>query len=77
MFASCDVGICKPSPEFYRRIEQSNLAQTGEIFVMVDDDQRNVEAAVSMGWRGVNFDPDLNESHTLEYLTAELLGRLR
>ncbi len=73
VFASCELGICKPSPKFFQAIQnQNNFSASQDVFVMMDDDQRNVDAASSVGWQGIRFDPDLEKSHSAAYLQRTL-----
>jgi putative hydrolase of the HAD superfamily len=76
VFTSADLGVCKPTVEFYTAVRR-RLPVTSDVdCIVIDDAQRNIEAAASVGWRGVLFDPDLLPSHTPEYLASELRNLL-
>ena len=51
---SCDLGVRKPSPDFYARLA-SRYGLLPDTTVLVDDSAANVEGALSAGWRGVEF----------------------
>lgn len=53
--ASQKIGASKPGLEIYKRAEGLLGARGGEI-VFFDDLQENIDAANSMGWRGVRID---------------------
>jgi putative hydrolase of the HAD superfamily len=73
---SAELGVCKPSAEFYTAVRQRLLLSADVECVVIDDGQRNIEAAASVGWRGILFDPDLLASHTPAYLASELRSLL-
>jgi putative hydrolase of the HAD superfamily len=52
IFASCELGVAKPSAEFFSRI-QEHLKITAEDLCLIDDSERNVAAAKIAGWRSV------------------------
>jgi putative hydrolase of the HAD superfamily len=54
IFASCELGVAKPSMEFFFSI-QEHLKVPAEGLCLVDDSERNVAAAKIAGWRGVLF----------------------
>ncbi len=52
VFASCELGVAKPSAEFFSRI-QEHLKVAVEGLCLIDDSERNVAAAKIAGWRGI------------------------
>jgi putative hydrolase of the HAD superfamily len=52
VFASCELGVAKPSAEFFSKI-QEHLKVPAEGLYLVDDSERNVAAAKVAGWRGI------------------------
>lgn len=76
VFTSSELGVCKPSPAFFETIQGQKFSGINDIFIMIDDDPRNVEAANSLGWRGLTFNPDLEKSHSIEFLKATLAKAL-
>jgi epoxide hydrolase-like predicted phosphatase len=66
---SADVGMAKPEPEIYELAAQRLGLAAGEC-VFVDDLERNLEAARSVGMQAIHFRVDLD--HDLEHLLAEL-----
>jgi putative hydrolase of the HAD superfamily len=52
VFASCELGVAKPSGEFFSRI-QERLQVAADGLCLVDDSEKNVAAAKCSGWRGV------------------------
>jgi putative hydrolase of the HAD superfamily len=72
IFSSCDLGITKPNPDFYQRIHDQNFSKQKEDFFIIDDDRRNIEAANSVGWSGLYFNPDLDDAHSVESLKSAL-----
>lgn len=54
-FYSCDLGVAKPAPEYFRRILAS-LAVESDSVLFVDDREENVAAAVSVGIQGLHFE---------------------
>ena len=55
LFFSWDLGVCKPDPTYFEKIE-TTLESPGSRLVFVDDSERNVAAARERGWRAVRFD---------------------
>lgn len=76
VLTSADLGVCKPSVEFYTAVRRRLLLSSDAECIVVDDGQQNIEAAASVGWRGIRFDPDLLASHTPEYLASEIRSLL-
>jgi putative hydrolase of the HAD superfamily len=72
VFASADLGVCKPSAEFFAEVRRRLPLSSDVACIVVDDGQQNVDAARAAGWRGIRFDPDLLASHTPAYLEAEI-----
>lgn len=66
IFSSCNLRVSKPNPEFYKQIQSQNFSKETNTFFMIDDDQRNIEAANSSGWTGIYFNPDLEETLSIE-----------
>lgn len=44
----------KPNPQVYRRLVQRHAVQPGSV-VFIDDDERNVEGAISAGLHGIHY----------------------
>jgi putative hydrolase of the HAD superfamily len=76
VFASADLGACKPSVEFHTAVRRRLPLSSDAECVVIDDGQQNVDAAATAGWRGILFDPDRVPSHTPEYLRSELRSLL-
>jgi len=53
-FFSCDVGLKKPSPEYFTTIANTMNLPPGR-FGLIDDVAANVESAQSLGWKGAVF----------------------
>jgi FMN hydrolase / 5-amino-6-(5-phospho-D-ribitylamino)uracil phosphatase len=65
--ASCDLGVRKPSPDFFHRMEHRfDLEPATTMFV--DDSEANIGGAVAAGWQGILF----RDART----TREALGAL-
>jgi putative hydrolase of the HAD superfamily len=54
LFFSCRLGVRKPDAELYRRVQQA-LDIKPEAILFVDDQQKNVDAAHSAGWRAERY----------------------
>lgn len=54
IFASCEMGCMKPSPEIYHKVVSSLAVKSGEIFY-VDDRPELIESACRLGIRGFVF----------------------
>jgi putative hydrolase of the HAD superfamily len=54
-FYSCEMGVAKPDPGFFRRIV-TDLAQPANALLFVDDNAENVAAARGMGLRAERVD---------------------
>ncbi|QDU26506.1 dUMP phosphatase [Anatilimnocola aggregata] len=50
-FISSQVGWSKPAPEYYRAIEQTLNVSPSRILMIGDDEQNDVRAPLSLGWR--------------------------
>jgi putative hydrolase of the HAD superfamily len=77
VLTSADLGVCKPSSDFYRKIREQYFSGSAKDLVAVDDDSRNIEAAAQDGWRGCCFNPDIDPSHSIEFLRTSLEPLLR
>lgn len=53
-FVSSDIGVRKPLPTFFQRVQGELGAEAAEI-VFIDDNKSNVSAAEAMGWRAVLY----------------------
>lgn len=62
---SAAVGAAKPDPDYYAAV-QDRVGQTGQELLLVDDSERNVEAAREAGWQARLW--------TGEHRLAEVLG---
>ncbi|MDB5531081.1 MAG: hydrolase, haloacid dehalogenase-like family [Devosia sp.] len=51
---SGEVGLAKPDPAIYR-LHASRLESEPAQIVFIDDNVRNIEAAIAMGWQGILF----------------------
>ncbi len=54
IFISAELGLAKPDPEIYTRV-QTHLEAPPESIIFVDDFQQNIEAARAAGWHGIHF----------------------
>ena len=52
IFASCELGVAKPSAAFFSAIQEHLKVPTSSL-CLIDDSERNVAAARGAGWRGV------------------------
>lgn len=50
MIASCDLGVAKPDPAFFRMADDRLARQVGQTVIFIDDLADNVEAARAHGW---------------------------
>ena len=57
VITSSELGVAKPDPDFFRGASRA-IAGSDRI-ILIDDDARNVAAAVEAGWTGFYFNPDL------------------
>ncbi len=55
LFCSYEMGICKPDPEFFRRVLAAEGVRAEET-VFVDDSLKNVRAAEEVGIRGLHVE---------------------
>lgn len=76
VFVSCEIGVCKPNSEFYIKIVERFPQEDLSSFIVIDDDQRNVEAASKIGLKGIYFNPDLEKEHTAEFLKTSLASTI-
>lgn len=53
---SSDVGVCKPNPEIYERL-QSRLDNSQSV-IYVDDQEKNLEPARALGWETILADEE-------------------
>ncbi len=53
-FVSSDLGVRKPLPTYFQRVQGELGVEPGQI-VFVDDNKANVDAAKAMGWRAVHY----------------------
>ena len=54
IFASCELGVAKPSTEFFQRIREQLNVPSGDL-CLIDDSERNVAAARMSGWRALVY----------------------
>lgn len=54
LFASCELGAAKPSPEFYVRVRDALGCAHSDI-VLIDDAEKNVHAARMAGWHAIHY----------------------
>ncbi|MFC0628455.1 HAD family hydrolase [Kribbella deserti] len=57
-FYSCDLGVSKPDPEYFRRILDA-ISQPADAVVFIDDNFDNVAGAASIGIHAEHFDLEL------------------
>lgn len=57
-FYSCDLGVSKPDPEYFRRILDA-IGQPADAVLFIDDNHANVAGAASIGIHAAHFDLDL------------------
>ena len=56
---SGDVGLVKSDPDFYERAERRlDIVGLGRAVVLLDDTQRNIEAATHHRWTGIHYRKD-------------------
>ena len=51
---SCDCGLVKPDPKFLEIAEKACGFEKSKI-ILIDDNQDNIDVAISFGWNGVLF----------------------
>jgi HAD superfamily hydrolase (TIGR01509 family) len=56
VFVSSDLGVRKPMPAFYQRVQDALGLEPSEIFFW-DDSVANVQAALAVGWQAKVFTP--------------------
>lgn len=71
-FYSCELGVAKPDPEFFRRILEHLGHPHPATVVFVDDSARNVESAAGLGLRAVHW--HLGEGHDVLRSRLAALG---
>lgn len=54
VFASCEVGEAKPSPDYFRALQMSLRLSPAEI-LLVDDTEANVLGARQAGWTAIHY----------------------
>ncbi|KRE61935.1 HAD-IA family hydrolase [Paenibacillus sp. Soil750] len=64
---SSEVGLCKPDPNIYKKVE-SNFVNSSWI-LFVDDQAKNLEPAKKLGWKTLLAD---RENHWIEEVTLKL-----
>ncbi len=72
LISSCDLGVCKPSPEFYFRLIDELDARRAEQIIIVDDGQKNIETATKVGLKAIHFDPDIEDAHNIDFLKQQV-----
>lgn len=72
LISSCDLGVCKPSPEFYLRLIDELDARRAEQIIIVDDGQKNIETATKVGLEAIHFDPDIEDAHNITFLKQQV-----
>ncbi|MEM7124627.1 MAG: HAD-IA family hydrolase [Pseudomonadota bacterium] len=55
MFASSSMGVRKPDTQFWRIITDEMGEVAGPEVLLIDDSQRNVEAARQFGWQAIHY----------------------
>ena len=73
---SSDLGVAKPDPLFFRKAFDVIGAADGDRPILIDDDSRNVAAAIDAGWTGIYFNPDLDPAATPAVLRNKLFDAL-
>ncbi len=69
MHYAAQLGVSKPSPDFYAAVEQRVVLPASAI-AFIDDSEKNVEAARARGWKAALWTPGA----TLSTLIPELNG---
>ena len=72
VITSADVGINKPSIEFFQKLRERLLKNSSGTPVLIDDDQRNIGTAHAAGFKGIYFNPDLDPNASIESLDTAL-----
>jgi len=73
---SGDAGVCKPDSAIYLRLLEKSGSAPSEV-IFVDDRLRNIEAANSLGIRGILFNPAMADSQGHSYPIARDFSELR
>lgn len=68
-FYSCDLGVAKPDPDYFRRILHRLDASASQV-LFVDDRADNVAAAVSVGLGGLHFEARLSDNPSQTFIAA-------
>ncbi len=70
LFASFELGVEKPNIKFFGAIEDELGLTSTELF-FIDDSKNNVEAAISLGWKGICH---TSNSSTLKFFNTNFLN---
>lgn len=70
-FASHRIGVMKPNPLIYERVEQESGVEPSRI-AFYDDREINIEGARKRGWHTLEIDPD---GDTIAQITADLVAQ--
>lgn len=74
-FYSCDLGVAKPDPEYFRRILSSLDVPASQV-LFVDDRADNVSAAVSVGLEGLHFEARQSDDPSRAFIAASAAWQL-
>lgn len=74
-FYSCDLGVAKPAPEYFRLILASLEAEADTV-LFVDDREDNVAAAVSAGIQGLHFEARKTDTPEQAFMKASAVWKL-
>ncbi len=54
LFISCEIGVMKPTPEYFLTVTQRLKVQP-ETILFIDDQQHYIDAALFAGWNAIRF----------------------
>lgn len=70
LYCSYEIGVCKPSEEFFKKILNAEGVKPEEV-IFVDDSKKNIAAAEALGIKGVWVAPDNDWMTPLEDALAK------
>ena len=70
LYCSYEIGVCKPSEEFFKKVLNAEGVKPEEV-IFVDDSKKNIAAAEALGIKGVWVAPDSDWMTPLEDALAK------
>ena len=70
LYCSYEIGVCKPSEEFFKKVLNAEGVKPEEV-IFVDDSKKNIAAAEALGIKGVWVAPDNDWMTPLEHALAK------